>query len=86
MATPRRTKRPANVAMHGFEGIAALVATRRVQLGLTQETLADLAGVSRSSVQAIEYGRASVKLASFIDVLDALGLQMGVETKGRRDE
>ncbi|MDI9916319.1 helix-turn-helix domain-containing protein [Rhodococcus sp. IEGM 1379] len=51
-------------------------AERRVQLRLTQQTLADLAGVSRSSVQALEYGTGSVKLASVVEIADVLGLRL----------
>lgn len=51
-------------------------AERRIQLRLTQQMLADLAGVSRSSVQALEYGTGSVKLASVVEIADALGLRL----------
>ncbi|TSD50289.1 helix-turn-helix domain-containing protein [Rhodococcus sp. KBS0724] len=56
--------------------IGDLFAERRVQLRLTQQTLANLAGVSRSSVQALEYGTGSVKLASIVEIADALGLRL----------
>ncbi|WP_241665867.1 helix-turn-helix domain-containing protein [Prescottella subtropica] len=51
-------------------------ADRRVELRLTQQTVADLAGVSRSSVQALEYGTGSVKLASVVEIADVLGLRL----------
>ena len=46
---------------------------RRLVLGLTQQGLADLAGVSRTSVQAIEAGKTSVQLGSVLVVADVLG-------------
>jgi transcriptional regulator with XRE-family HTH domain len=51
-------------------------AARRVELRLTQQTLADLAGVSRSSVQALEYGTGSVKLASVVEIANVLGVRL----------
>lgn len=50
--------------------------------------LADLAGVSRSSVQALEYGTGSVRLASVVEIADVLGLRLQPTTtadnEGRR--
>lgn len=45
--------------------------------------LADLAGVSRSSVQALEYGAGSVKFASVLEIADVLGLRLELTTAGR---
>lgn len=55
-------------------------AARRVELRLTQQTLADLAGVSRSSVQALEYGTGSVKLASVVEIANVLGVRLELDT------
>jgi transcriptional regulator with XRE-family HTH domain len=60
--------------------IGELLAARRIQIGLTQQLLADLAGVSRYSVQALEYGTGSVKLASVVEIADALGLRLDITT------
>ena len=46
---------------------------RRMALGLTQQQLADLSGVSRTSIQAIESGKTSVQLDSVLTVADVLG-------------
>jgi transcriptional regulator with XRE-family HTH domain len=59
--------------------IGGLFATRRIQLGLTQQLLADLAGVSRYSIQA-EHGTGSVKLASIVEIADILGLRLEITT------
>jgi transcriptional regulator with XRE-family HTH domain len=55
-------------------------AARRIQLGLTQQLLADLAGVSRYSVQALEHATGSVKLGSIIQIAESLGLRLDVTT------
>jgi len=60
--------------------IGEAFAARRIQLGLTQELLADLAGVSRYSVQALEYATGSVKLESIVQIAEILGLRLEVTT------
>ncbi|WP_178358636.1 helix-turn-helix domain-containing protein [Mycolicibacterium hippocampi] len=58
--------------------IGRVVADRRIALRLTQQTLADVAGVSRSTVQAVERGSGAVKFGSLIEIVEALGLHMDV--------
>jgi transcriptional regulator with XRE-family HTH domain len=60
--------------------IGRVFAERRVELRLTQQTLADLAGVSRSSVQSLERGNGSVKFGSVVEIADVLGLHIDVST------
>lgn len=75
MATPRRRVRPSS------GGIGDSFVVRRHQLGLTQADLADLAGVSRSSVQSIESGRATVQLDLVVAIAEALGCDVVLTTK-----
>ena len=49
------------------------VAARRHALGLTQRDLADLAGVSLTTVQAMEAGRRAARVDSLHRTLRALG-------------
>jgi len=78
MAGPRRTKPRLDAAMPGIARIGRAFAERRIALRLTQQTLADLAGVSRSSVQALERGSGSVKFGSVVEIADILGLHIDV--------
>jgi y4mF family transcriptional regulator len=55
---------------------AASVRDRRKQLGLRQDELADLAGVSERFVYALESGKKSVQLDKLLAVLSALGLHL----------
>ncbi len=80
MADPRRTKPTRRSPMPETTRIGELFAARRVEIGLTQQLLADLAGVSRYSIQALEYGTGSVKLASVVEIADALGLRLDITT------
>lgn len=80
MADPRRTTPTRRSPMPETTRIGELFAARRVEIGLTQQLLADLAGVSRYSIQALEYGTGSVKLASVVEIADALGLRLDITT------
>ncbi len=78
MAEPRRTTPTRKSPMPEIARIGEVFAARRLQLGLTQNLLADLAGVSRYSIQALEYGKGSVKLASIIQIAEVLGLRVKI--------
>ncbi|MGW4097010.1 helix-turn-helix domain-containing protein [Mycobacterium sp. NPDC004974] len=78
MPEPRRTKPAPRSTTPEIAELGAAFAARRIQLGLTQQVLADLAGVSRYSIQALEHGTGSIKLASVIEIADILGLRVQV--------
>jgi y4mF family transcriptional regulator len=59
-----------------METFADAVRLRRRRLGLRQDELADLAGVSERFVYALESGKRSVQLDKVIAVLSALGLHL----------
>ncbi len=82
---PRRTSPSPRSSMPEIARIGKLFAARRLQLGLTQQLVADLSGVSRYSVQALEYGTGSVKLASLVEIAEVLGLRLGITTAGDAD-
>lgn len=54
------------------------VKERRRALGLRQDELADIAGVSERFVHALETGKATVRLDKLLPVLAALGLHLEV--------
>jgi y4mF family transcriptional regulator len=58
------------------------VRTRRRALHLTQEQLADLAGVSLRFVHDVEHGKATVQLDRLVVLLDTLGLHLAVRAGG----
>lgn len=61
--------------------LAAEVRARRAQLGLTQQDLADMAGVSERFVRFVEQGKPSVQLDSLTAVLHTLGLELRLTTR-----
>jgi HTH-type transcriptional regulator / antitoxin HipB len=62
--------------------LAESVRARRRVLGLRQDELADLAGVSTRSVHAIEQGKSTVRMDILMLVLTALGWQLRVVGPG----
>jgi HTH-type transcriptional regulator/antitoxin HipB len=61
--------------------LATEVRARRGQLGLTQQDLADMAGVSERFVRFVEQGKQSVQLDSLTAVLETLGLELRLATR-----
>ncbi len=52
---------------------------RRVSFGLTQAELAETVGCSRLTIIEIESGKPTSRLATLIQVMQTLGLQLRVE-------
>lgn len=53
---------------------------RRIELGLRQDQLADLSGVSVRTVSAVESGKPTVRLDVLVAILDTLGVHLWVST------
>ncbi|MGF1668297.1 MAG: type II toxin-antitoxin system Y4mF family antitoxin [Acidimicrobiia bacterium] len=60
------------------EVLGNAIRERRRSLGVDQETLASIAGVSRKLVSEIERGKPTVRLDGLIRVLEALGLRLEI--------
>lgn len=56
--------------------LATALRARRRRLGLRQDDVADLAGVSERFVYALEHGKQSAQLDKVVAVLYALGLHL----------
>ena len=65
--------------------LATRVRDRRTQLGLRQEELADLAGVSERFVYAVENGKQTLQLDKLLAVLSALGLHLEIHRGADRE-
>jgi y4mF family transcriptional regulator len=61
--------------------LAAEVRSRRAILSLTQQDLAQLAGVSERFVRFIEQGKPSVQLDSLLALLNTLGLELQLASR-----
>ena len=67
--------------MTGTEVLARSIRSRRKDLGLTQEEVADLAGCSVRFVGFLEAAKPSVQLDKVVAVLGVLGLELAVRTR-----
>ncbi|CAH0277492.1 hypothetical protein SRABI83_03825 [Arthrobacter sp. Bi83] len=63
--------------------LAGEVRARRAVLRLSQQDLADMAGVSERFVRFVEQGKPSVQLDSLMAVLETLGLELRLATRSR---
>lgn len=59
---------------------ADMVQMHRKKAGLTQKALADLAGVGKTAVWNIEAGKQTVQLNILLALLDALNIQIHLES------
>lgn len=77
--------RAAQVRLAPYEGIARFVLTRRTELGLTQEQLAERMGTSHSAISRIERGQHRSSVATLERLAQALEARfvMGFETGPR---
>lgn len=73
---PRRSARRAQDSPPATAGLAQTFVDRRLTLRLTQQNLADLAGVSRYSVQSLERADDSIRVSSVLAIAEVLGLQI----------
>ena len=58
--------------------IATTIRARRIDVGLSQSSLAAIAGVSRKWLVDLEAGKASVEVGLLLRVLDALDMSLAV--------
>ncbi|BCW38031.1 hypothetical protein StoSoilA2_40870 [Arthrobacter sp. StoSoilA2] len=71
---------PANSLM---ATLGSEVRARRASLSLSQQDVADLAGVSERFVRFVETGKSTVQLEPLVAVLDTLGLELSLQQAGR---
>lgn len=62
-----------------MQEIGAVIKQRRQQLGINQQTLADLAGVGLNTLVAVERGSANPSLSTLLAILNTLGLKLEVK-------
>jgi len=59
---------------------ASVIRYHRKRAGLTQQALADLAGVGKTSVFEVEAGKSTVQLNILLAILDALNIRVRLES------
>lgn len=68
-------------AIDSSERVGALLATRRYELALTQQQVADLADISLRNLKQIEAGRANPGLQPLLRLLYVLGLELTLDKR-----
>jgi len=59
-----------------FEGIGAAIRARRKQLGMTQQDLAEIAGLQRQTISRVEAGNGAVTITTVARIADVVGLDL----------
>lgn len=54
---------------------------RRVQLGVTQEQLAELAAVALRTVKALDSGKGNPTVSTLLKLADVLGMELNLEIR-----
>ena len=64
-----------------YQEIGKIIKYRRKSFGITQPTLAALAGVGLNTLVAIERGNGNPKILTILTILNTLGLQINTTLK-----
>ncbi len=64
--------------------IGERIRTARVEADISQKTLAEKVGMTRSNYARLEHGRTNVTLDTLLRIADGLGLDLYVELIARR--
>ena len=62
------------------------IKSRRKLLNYTQKDMAELTGLSERTIRSVENGEGSTSIASFIKILDVLGLEISIQFKPMSNE
>ena len=69
-----------SIVMHYLKLIQTLK-SRRNELGITQEDLAELSGVGLRTLKKIESGKGNPTLSTMTSLLDVLGMEINFDPK-----
>jgi HTH-type transcriptional regulator / antitoxin HipB len=68
--------------IHSPEQLGQAIRTRRRELHLTQQTVADLTGINRVVVGQLEHGKSTVQLRIALLVVQVLGMDFELRVRG----
>lgn len=68
--------------IHSPEQLGQAIRTRRRELHLTQQTVADLTGINRVVVGQLEHGKSTVQLRIALLVAQVLGMDFELRVRG----
>lgn len=59
-------------------GVGKAIRTRRKQLGMTQQDVAEIAGLQRQTISRVEAGNVAVNVATMVRIASVVGLDLKV--------
>ena len=68
-----------------FHPVITQLKTRREMMQVTQQTLAEIAGVGLRTLKQIETGKGNPQLQTLQNLADALGMQLKLELKKTKE-
>jgi HTH-type transcriptional regulator/antitoxin HipB len=68
--------------IHSPEQLGQAIRTRRRELHLTQQTVANLTGINRVVVGQLEHGKSTVQLRIVLLVVQVLGMDVELRVRG----
>lgn len=83
---PRRSSSPQPAVARLLRGLGENLRLARLRRGFSTELVAERAGMSRTTLRAVEYGEPGVTLGSYANVLHVLGLHEDLSLVARDDE
>ncbi len=83
---PRQTTSPHPAVRRLLEELGENIRLARLRRGFSMELVAERAGMSRTTLRAVERGEPGVTLGSYANVLHSLGLHEDLAQLARDDE
>ena len=83
---PRQTTSPHPAVQRLLRELGENIRLARLRRGFSMEVVAERAGMSRTTLRAVERGEAGVTLGSYANVLHSLGLHEDLGLVARDDE
>jgi len=65
----------------GITTLGKLIKDRRLELGTTQQQIADLAGVSVNTLYQLERGQSNPTIEVLVKVVEVLGMELKLEVR-----
>ena len=66
--------------------IGVIARTRRLELGMSQEKLADMSGNGTRFISELENGKKTMQIAKVLDILHFLGLDISISERSTDNE
>lgn len=83
---PKQSAAPFPTVLRLLQDLGENIRLARLRRGLSMELVAERAGMSRTTLRAVESGAPGVTLGAYVNVLHSLGLHHDLASVARDDE